>query len=86
MNASANDPQSPHRTSSRETPNEERRRMILLVNGKAHPLNGDARRIRIGLPGLSWAQAIRNPGWTPLASWCDKQSVPLRAATTGVRI
>ena len=39
MNASAYDPQSPNRPSSRETPDEERRRTVLLVSGKAHPLN-----------------------------------------------
>ena len=64
----------------RETPDEERRRTVLFGNGKAHPLNGDARRIRVGLPGLRWARSVRNPGWTPLANGCDKQSFPLRAA------
>ena len=59
--------------------------MVLLVSGKALPLNGESRRIRIGLPGLRWARTIRNPGWTPLANRCDKQSFPLRAATTDSR-
>ena len=81
----AYDPQIPNRPSSRETSDEERRRTVLLVNGKGHPLNGDARRIRIGLPGLRWARSVCNPGWTPLASRCDKQSFPLRAATTDSR-
>ena len=81
----ANDPRIPNRPSSRETPDEERRRTVLFGNGKAHPLNGDARRIRVGLPGLRWARSVCNPGWTPLASRCDKQSFPLRAATTGSR-
>ena len=48
-------------------------------------MNGDARRIRVGLPGLRWARSVRNPGWTPLANRCDKQSFPLRAATTDSR-
>ena len=59
--------------------------MVLLVNGKGHLLNGDAQRIRIGLPGLRWARSVCNPGWTPLANGYDKQSVPLRAATTDSR-
>ncbi len=69
----------------RETPDEERRRTVLLVSGRGHPLNGNTRRIRVGLPGLRWARFIRNPRWTPLANRCDKQSFPLRAATTDSR-
>eukprot|EP00959_Pyramimonas_sp_CCMP1952_P123089 2573185-Pyramimonas_sp.AAC.1 len=61
------------------------RRTVLLVSGKGHPLNSDARRIGVGLPGLRWARIIFNPRWTPLASGCDKQSFPFRAATTDSR-
>ncbi len=85
-NASTDDPSTePRRPSSRETLDEERRRTVLLVSGKGHPLNGDARRIRVGLPGLRRARSVCKPGWTPLANGCDKQSVPLRAATTDSR-